>query len=50
MRIVAFIEELQVVHAILEHVSLWAEARPSTVMPDAAALAPVELEYSPFMQ
>ena len=44
-RMVAFIEEPRVVRAILEHLSLWDEARPPPVTPGAVPRAPVELEY-----
>jgi hypothetical protein len=49
MRIIAFIEEQRVVRAILEHLSLWDEPRPPPALP-AAARAPVELEYLPWVE
>ena len=49
MRIVVFIENPQVVRAILEHLSLWDEPRPPPVLL-AAPRAPVELEYLPWVE
>lgn len=50
MRIIAFIEEARVVRAILEHLSLWDEPRPSPVMPGSAPRAPAELECLPWVE
>jgi hypothetical protein len=50
MRIIAFIEDLRVVRAILEHLSLWDEARPPPVTPGAAPHAPAELQYLPLVE
>jgi hypothetical protein len=49
MRIVAFIEDPRVVRAILVHLALWDEARSPPALP-AAARAPVELEYLPWVE
>ena len=49
MRIVAFIEEKRVVRAILEHLSLWEEARPPPAL-SAPPRTPVELEYLPWVE
>jgi hypothetical protein len=49
MRIVAFIENPQVVRAILEHLSLWDEPRPPPALV-AAPGAPVEFEYLPWVE
>ncbi|MHB8894924.1 MAG: hypothetical protein ACYC99_07080 [Candidatus Geothermincolia bacterium] len=50
LRIVAFIEELRVVRAILMHLSLWDEPRPPPATPGAVPRAPVELEYLPWVE
>jgi hypothetical protein len=50
MRIIVFIEEPHVVRAILEHLSLWDEARPPPVTPRAVPRAPIELEYLPWVE
>ncbi|MHB8896858.1 MAG: transposase [Candidatus Geothermincolia bacterium] len=49
MRIIAFIEDQRVVRAILEHLSLWVEPRPTPALP-AAPRAPLELEYLPWVE
>jgi hypothetical protein len=50
MRIIAFIEEPQVVRAILTQRSLWNEPRLPPVTPGAAPREPAELEHPPWVE